>query len=119
MLVTATLLSSAGALPAQSSAASRGDPASALTCEEAGHRLATVGPNAMADMALHPLRPVDLLQRRSGRWQLRNALADSGSANSGARYPRVRQSGGHLCHPRPPASVRLASEPLAGHLIDR
>ena len=56
MMVTATLLSSAGALPAQSSAATKGDPASGLTSEEAGHRLATVGPNAMPDTALHPLR---------------------------------------------------------------
>ncbi|MHB8814375.1 MAG: HAD-IC family P-type ATPase [Steroidobacteraceae bacterium] len=56
MMVTATLLSSAGALPAQSSAAIRGDPASGLTSEEAGHRLTTVGPNAMPDTALHPLR---------------------------------------------------------------
>ena len=55
-MVTATLLSSAGALPAQSSAATKGDPASGLTSEEAGHRLATVGPNAMPDTALHPLR---------------------------------------------------------------
>ena len=56
MMVTATLLSSAGALPAQLSAATRGDPASGLTSEEAGHRLVTLGPNAMPDTALHPLR---------------------------------------------------------------
>jgi H+-transporting ATPase len=56
MMVTATSLSSAGALPAQSSAATRGDPVSGLTSEEAGYRLATVGPNAMPDTALHPLR---------------------------------------------------------------
>ncbi|MGA7540899.1 MAG: HAD-IC family P-type ATPase [Steroidobacteraceae bacterium] len=55
-MVTATLLSSAGALPAQLSAATRGDPASGLTSEEAGHRLVTLGPNAMPDTALHPLR---------------------------------------------------------------
>ena len=56
MMIAATSLSSAGALPAQSSAAPGGDPASGLTSEEAGYRLATVGPNAMPDTALHPLR---------------------------------------------------------------
>jgi H+-transporting ATPase len=56
MMVTATLLSSAGALPAQSSAATRGDPAGGLTGEEARNRLTKVGPNAMPDTAPHPLQ---------------------------------------------------------------
>ena len=55
-MITATLPTPAGILPAQSSVAIKGDPASGLTSEEAGHRLATVGPNAMPDTALHPLR---------------------------------------------------------------
>ncbi len=55
-MVTATLPIPAGALAAPSSGATKGDPASGLTSEEAGHRLATVGPNAMPDTALHPLR---------------------------------------------------------------
>jgi H+-transporting ATPase len=56
MMVTATLLSSAGALPAQSSAATSGDPAGGLTGEEARNRLTKVGPNAMPDTAPHPLQ---------------------------------------------------------------
>src|SRR5665213_1916520 len=55
-MVTAALPTPARALPPQSSVAAKGDPASGLTSEEAGHRLATGGPNAMPDTALHPLR---------------------------------------------------------------
>jgi H+-transporting ATPase len=55
-MVTATLPVSAGALPAQPSAATKGHPARGLTSQEARNRLTKVGPNAMPDTALHPLR---------------------------------------------------------------
>src|ERR1700678_2840420 len=41
---------------AESAAAARNDPPSGLTSDEARRRLAEVGPNAMPDTSLHPLR---------------------------------------------------------------
>jgi H+-transporting ATPase len=41
---------------AESVAAARNDPPSGLTSDEARRRLAEVGPNAMPDTSLHPLR---------------------------------------------------------------
>ncbi|MGB6485587.1 MAG: HAD-IC family P-type ATPase [Steroidobacteraceae bacterium] len=55
-MVTATLPGPAGALAAQSQTATKSAPASGLTGEEARNRLTKVGPNAMPDTALHPLR---------------------------------------------------------------
>jgi len=55
-MVIATLPTPAGAQLAKPAPAIRDAPASGLTSEEAGHRLAVVGPNSMPDTALHPLR---------------------------------------------------------------
>jgi H+-transporting ATPase len=55
-MVTVTLPTSAGALPVQPWAASKGDSESGLTGEEARRRLTEAGPNAMLDTAPHPLR---------------------------------------------------------------
>ena len=56
-IMTTTVPAPAGVpLPAKPEAAAKTDQTSGLTSEEARRRLEKVGPNAMPDTALHPLR---------------------------------------------------------------